>query len=53
MDQVKKMDCRANGEVLLGVRRPSQPNFCQRPSPSIKMDSPWGDHNGERKEHAQ
>lgn len=32
MDKAKKMDCRANGEILLGGRKPLQPGFCEMPS---------------------
>ena len=38
MDQVMKMDCRANGELIWGVRKPLQPHFCEIPSPLIQMD---------------
>ena len=38
MDQVMKMDCRANGEVIWGVRKPHQPHFCEMSSPLIEMD---------------
>jgi hypothetical protein len=42
MGVAEKMDCRANGEVIFGVRRPSQSIFCERSSPFMKVDSPWG-----------
>jgi len=31
MDKAEKMDCRANGEVILRVREPLQPDFCEMP----------------------
>ena len=36
MDPVKKMDCRANGELISRVPKPLQPHFCKRPSPLIQ-----------------
>jgi len=42
------MDCRANGEVILRVRRPSRSNFCERHCPFIKMDSPGCCHYQQR-----
>ena len=37
-DQVMKMDCRANGELIWRVRKPLQPHFCEMSSPLIEMD---------------
>jgi hypothetical protein len=31
MDQVEKMDYRAKGELIWGVRKPHQPNFSEMP----------------------
>jgi len=37
MDKMEKIDCRATGEVILEVRRPSQSNFCEMPSLLIQF----------------
>jgi hypothetical protein len=38
MDRVKKMDCRAKGEVIWKVGKPLQPAFCKMSSPLIRRD---------------
>jgi len=53
MDLAKKMDCRANGEVLLELRRPSPSKFSERPCPFRKVNPRWSDNNCERNDHAQ
>jgi len=57
MDKVKKMDCRANRDVILEVRKPLQPNFCERPSSHSVQEQPIEgthatDNDCERKDHA-
>jgi len=38
MDPVKKIDWRANPEVVCEARKPMQPHLSERPSPSLPMD---------------
>jgi len=38
MDPPEKMDCRANGEVILGVQGPSQPHLRENLLPAINMN---------------
>ena len=38
MDPPEKVDCRANGEVILGVQGPSQPHLRENLLPAINMN---------------
>ena len=38
MDPPEKMDCKANGEVILGVQGPSQPHLRENLLPAINMN---------------
>jgi len=53
MDKAKKTDCRANGEVLLGVRRPPRPISVKSLLLSSKRIPHGEDNHEERNDHAQ
>jgi hypothetical protein len=45
MDKGEKMDHRATGEVILGVRKPSLSDFLPKAVSFHKGESPRGAHN--------